>query len=95
MTTLSIRVTCYWGDFDDLDDIYLIGPYGSAAERDRDLNRLGHLPGNTGLATFAPSRLDPAGADYRMTPQELAAITDMAGLIDVFAIPPSMRRGAA
>ncbi len=64
----SIRVIDYGGDFDDLDDVVVIGPYETAAERDADLRRLAALPEVYGFLDLQRSRLDPDGADYRCTP---------------------------
>ncbi len=68
----SIRVTAYWGGHDELNEIYLIGPYGTTEARDTDMDRIAGLPGNHGDATFQPSRLDPAGADHHATPEQVA-----------------------
>ncbi len=82
--TYSIRVTCYWGDEDDLNLVFLVGPYPDAASRDVDLRRLASLRGNRGDATFHPSNLDPAGADRRTTPERVAGIWVFDQLVRAF-----------
>ncbi|GAA2347291.1 hypothetical protein GCM10010170_034760 [Dactylosporangium salmoneum] len=44
----SIRVACFWGDVDDYQKLYLIGPYRTAEARDAALQHLASLPGNYG-----------------------------------------------
>ncbi|WP_341719825.1 hypothetical protein QQG74_09060 [Micromonospora sp. FIMYZ51] len=66
-----IEVAAFFGDEDTYHDLHLIGPYGSAARRDRDLVRLSELPGNNGDATFAASSRNPATADHWCTPDQI------------------------
>jgi len=80
--SISILVRAYWGDFDDLDEVVVIGPYATTADRDRDIQRLAALDDVAGSAEFLPSSLDPAGADHHATPQQVAQATDLGGLID-------------
>jgi hypothetical protein len=67
----SILVTAYW-DADSYRKLHLIGPYGSAAPRDREMYRLAVLPGNEGHAQFERSRLDPRAAHESATADRLA-----------------------
>jgi hypothetical protein len=53
----SIRVISYLGDYDDYFDVNLIGPYGSASERDAEVRRLGGLPGVYGKVEFVACSL--------------------------------------
>lgn len=77
----SIRVINYWGDLDDLHDLIAIGPYPTAHDRNIDMARIASLPHVDGSAQLEPSTLDPAEADYRATPEEVADVVDLTGLI--------------
>lgn len=70
----SIEVTAFFGDASTYRRLHLIGPYPSAADRDRDLCRLSRLPGNNGDATFTVSGTDPADADHHCTPDKVAGV---------------------
>ncbi len=80
--THSIRVIDYGGDYDDLNDIIVIGPYDTPGDRDRDLSRLAALPDVYGFLDLQRSRLDPEQADYRCTPFMVRDVANLQELVD-------------
>lgn len=77
----SIRVVNYLGDYDDLGDLLLIGPYDTQRERDADLRRLAGLPEVYGNVELEPSTVDPAATRLRATPAEVADVADVYDLV--------------
>jgi hypothetical protein len=69
-----IEVTAFFGDVETYNELHLIGPYPTAADRNRDLDRLARLPGNNGDAVFTTSSTDPAKAVHHCTPDRVAGI---------------------
>lgn len=80
----TIRVTNYWGDYDDLNDLLIIGPYGNREARDRDIARLAQLDDVPGSATFAPSTISPDAADSSAAPDRLTNAANLDDLVAAF-----------
>jgi hypothetical protein len=79
-----IRVTAYWGGYEELDEVYVIGPYPTAADRDADLHRISGLKDMYGSATLTPSKIAPEAADYAATPAQVAGARSLSGLTKAF-----------
>lgn len=79
-----IRVTAYWGGYDELGEIYIIGPYPTADDRDQDLARISGLKGFYGAAEVEPSTIEPAAADYSASPTRVAKVKTLGGLAGAF-----------
>lgn len=77
MTVHSIRVFNYCGDYDDLNALHIIGPYDTAAGRDRDLARLAGLPDVHGSLEFSACRIHPDVADRSCRPEAVADAADL------------------
>lgn len=81
MTVHSIRVVNYCGDYDDLHDVNIIGPYPDTAARDRDIRRLAALPDIHGSLEFQPSQVAPSAAMHSCTPEATAGAADLEGVL--------------
>ena len=77
----TIRVVNYCGDLDDLNDLNLIGPYPDADSRDEDMARLARLNGVYGSLQFQPSTANPAAASCSCSPEAVAGVSDLTGLL--------------
>jgi hypothetical protein len=70
----------YMGDYDDLNEVNLIGPYPDGASAAADAARLQSLPGVFGLLEFVPSDLsashmtDPQGLKNVANAEEIMAV---------------------
>ena len=94
MTTYSIQVTNYWGDYDSLHDVLVIGPYPTREARDADLDRLSRLPDVYGLAGLTPSRLSTEGAYKSATPEEVANAANLEDLVCALYHLPASREAS-
>jgi hypothetical protein len=65
---------------DQVDDINLIGPYPTAAERDAEMRRLAGLPG-MGVVELVPSRTDRMCAGTPIPSDVVHAVTDAASFL--------------
>lgn len=81
MTVHSIRVINYCGDYDDLHDVNIIGPYPDTAARDRDIRRLAALPDVDGSLEFEPSQVPPSAALHSCPPEAAADAADLDGVL--------------
>jgi hypothetical protein len=85
----SIRAIDYTGDLETLRDVYLLGPFPSAGERDGEIQRLYQLPGMRGSYDFEASELDPAsGAHAAVTATAAAQVRSADDLERAFFPPP-------
>lgn len=88
----AIRFLDYMGDYDDLDEVNLIGPYPNVAARDADLQRLAALPLGrpefNGGARFVPATMAQAVPSLldgcTVPPEQVAAATTLAGLYTAY-----------
>lgn len=94
MTIHSIQVTNFWGDYDSLHDVLVIGPYPTREARDADLERLSRLPDVYGSAGLAPSRLGTEGAYRSATPEEVANVANLEDLVCALYHLPAGREGS-
>lgn len=78
----TIRVVNYLGDYDDMDEMILIGPYATADERNAALLRLEAVPGVRGNLTFHPSVSNPLHADVSASAWQVAEVNNLDELVE-------------
>ncbi len=95
MSHLTIEVEAFWGDRDTHNDLHLIGPFQSEADREQAWKRLKDLPGNHGDALFHYSHKPMTAADELIDlsaetgqPDRLDRIGCFHDLLDAFEYGP-------
>lgn len=91
-TRPAIRWISYMGGREEMESVYLIGPYQSAAARDQDLRRLRSLPLGApeyhGGQEFMAAAMADAGTDAwfdrTVEPAQIAAVTTQRGFHAAF-----------
>ncbi len=76
----TIRVVSYT-DRDTLDETLIIGPYGSAAARAADIERLARVRGVFGMVHLHTAKIPPQAADYTCTPDKVADVKTVRQLL--------------
>lgn len=85
----AIKLIDYMGDYDDYHQVNIVGPYGSAADRDADLTRLQQLPLGApeynGGYQFLPATMDAAVGDaVVVVPEQVARAGTVEAFFDAF-----------
>lgn len=80
----TIRFRNYMGDYDDLNEVCIVGPYADNATRNRELARLAALPGNHGDAEFEASTISGHAADCSVAPEKVAGVTTLREFCSAF-----------
>jgi hypothetical protein len=88
VTELTIEVEAFWGDNDTHNEMWMVGPYVTVEERERDLLKLNSLPGNDGSALFFYCHKPMTAADNHVTPDRLSRVTTFEELLDAFEYGP-------
>lgn len=81
MSTYTIRLVDYMGGWDDLNEVNIIGPYPSAAERDAAIRRLAQVKGFYGCVELFPATTTPDAADNSCGPLTVADVATVRELL--------------
>lgn len=76
----AIRLVSYT-DRDALDELLIVGPYGTVAERDADIERLARTRGVFGMVHLYTAKIAPEAADYACTPDKVADVATVRQLL--------------
>ncbi len=88
----AIRVVDYMGDWDDLNDLNIIGPYDTAAARDAAIRRLSGAKGFYGCVELFPATIPPEAADSScgaLTVADVATVRELLAAVHGYDYDPA------